>query len=144
MLVQQVEREQRMAQVVEHAQEQHDVEALAERGNVVDGELAELDLGAADLGGEARLGEVAFVGVDSHHAVRAAPLHLDRVEAGVAADIEHGLAAQVRRERVGEVTPLDGGVVAQEMVGRGLNPAQVEVVEPLAEVAVRAGGSPLC
>ncbi len=36
-----------MAQVVEHAHEEHDVEALAERADVVDRELAELDVEAA-------------------------------------------------------------------------------------------------
>ncbi len=36
MLADQVEREQRMAQMVEHAHEEHDVEALAERADVVD------------------------------------------------------------------------------------------------------------
>ena len=45
------------------------------------------------LGGEARLREVVVVEVDAEHALGAAPLHLDGVEAGVAADVEHGLAA---------------------------------------------------
>ena len=51
----------------------------------------------ADLGGEPRLGQVALVGVDAHDAVGPAALHLDRVEPGVAADVEHGLPAQVVR-----------------------------------------------
>ena len=40
-------------------------------------------------------------------ALGAAPLHLDRVEAGVAADVEHGLAAQVGGIACGEALPLD-------------------------------------
>jgi hypothetical protein len=44
VLVDQVERQQRVAQVVEHAHEEHEVEALAERADVVDRELAELDV----------------------------------------------------------------------------------------------------
>ena len=78
--------------MVEHAHEQHDVEPLAQRADVVDRQLPELDLGSADLGGEPRLRQIVVVEVDAEHALGAAPLHLDRVEAGVAADVEHGLA----------------------------------------------------
>ena len=102
MLVDQVERQQRMAQVIEHAHEEHEVEPLAERADVVDRQLAELDVEPVDLGGEAGLREIVLVEIDAEHALGAAPLHLDRVEAAVAADIEHGLAGQVRRDRVGE------------------------------------------
>ena len=38
MFVDQVERQQRMPQVVEHAHEQHDVEAFADRAEVIDRE----------------------------------------------------------------------------------------------------------
>ena len=43
MFVDQVERQQRMPEVVEHAHEQYDVEAFAERPDVVDREPTELD-----------------------------------------------------------------------------------------------------
>ena len=62
---------------------------LAERADVVDRELPELDVEAEHLGGEARLREVILVEIDAEHALGAAPLHLDRVEAAIAADIEH-------------------------------------------------------
>jgi hypothetical protein len=88
----QVQGQQRMAQVVEHAHEQHEVEALAELGDVVDRQLAELDVGALHLGGEAGLLQVAVVEIDTQHAVGAATFHLDGVEAAVAADIQHALA----------------------------------------------------
>ena len=130
MLVDQVERQQRVAQVVEHAHEEHEVEALAQRADVVDGQLAELDVEPGDLGGEAGLGQVVVVEVDAEHALGAAPLHLDRVEAAVAADVEHGLAGEVRRDRVGERSPLHRRVVAEEMVGRGRDAVEVDVVEP--------------
>ena len=109
VLVDQVEREQRMAQVVEHAHEEHDVEPLAERADVVDGQLAELDVEPVDLGGEARLRQIVLVGVDAEHARGAAALHLHRVEAGVAADVEHGLAAQIGRDRVREARHFTRG-----------------------------------
>ena len=95
MVVDEVEREQRVAQVIKHAHEEHDVEALAQRADVVDRELAELDVEPADLGGKARLRQVVVVEVDAEHPLGPAPLHLDRVEAAVAADIEHGLAGEI-------------------------------------------------
>src|SRR5579883_3651650 len=58
MLVNEVEGEQRMAQMVEHAHEKHDVEALAEPCDVIDRELAELDLGAAGRSGKAGLPKI--------------------------------------------------------------------------------------
>ena len=134
VLVDEVEREQRVAQVVEHPEEEHEVEALVEGGDVVDRELAELDVHAAHLGGEARLGEIAVVEIHGDHPVGAAPLHLDGVEAGVAADVEHGPPAQVARHRLGEVRPLVRRIVVQEMLGRGGDAAEVEVVEPRPEV----------
>ncbi len=67
VLVDQVEREQGMAQVVEHAEEEDDIELLAESSNVVDGELAILDVEIQHLGREPCLGEVIGVGVDADH-----------------------------------------------------------------------------
>ena len=65
-----VEREQRVPQMVEHAHEDDDVEAAAERSDVVDGEAPELDIVLAErLGGEPRLGEVAPVAVDAEHEI---------------------------------------------------------------------------
>ena len=131
MLADQVEREQRVAQVVEHAHEDHEVEPLAERADVIDRELGELDVVEAErLGREPRLREIAVVAVDAEHPRRAAPLHLDRVEARVAADVEHGLAGEVRRHGIGEATELGARIVAEEMVGRGLDAAQIDIVEP--------------
>jgi hypothetical protein len=77
VVVDQVQRQQRMAQVVEHAHEHHEVEALAQLADVVDRQLAKLDVLALHLGGEAGLLQVAVVEVDAEHAIGAAPLHLD-------------------------------------------------------------------
>jgi hypothetical protein len=133
VLVDPVEREERVAEVVEDAHEEDDVEALPERRDVVDAHPDELDLGAGDLGREARLRQVAVVGVDADDARRAAPLHLDRVEAGVAPDVEHGLAPEIGRDRALEAAPFQRGVVPQEMVRRRLHAVQIEVMEPLPE-----------
>ena len=81
--------------MIEHAHEQHDVEPFLQLGHVIDGELAKLNLEAADLGGEPRLVEIVLVEIDPEHPPGAAPLHLERVEAGIAADVEHACPAQV-------------------------------------------------
>src|SRR5690606_16550664 len=66
-------------------------------------------------------------------AIRAAALHLDRIEARVAPDVEHRLAAQIARDGGLEPPPFEGRVVAEEMVRRGAHAAEVEVVEPRPE-----------
>ena len=78
------------------------------------------------------------------HALRAAALHLDRIEAAVAADVEHGPAGQVRAARLARN-------VATSSPGsrRGNGPArsarrEVDVVEPGPELAgCGARASPL-
>ena len=70
--------------------------------DVVDGQMAELDVEPGHLGGEAGLRKVVVVEIDAEHARGAAPLHLDRVEAAIAADVEHALAAEIGRNGVGE------------------------------------------
>ena len=65
------------------------------RPDVVDRKLLELDVEPLDLGGEARLGEIIGVEVDADHPRGAAALHLQRIEAAVAADVEHGLASEI-------------------------------------------------
>src|SRR5712671_2117602 len=65
----------------------------------------------------------------------AAPLHLQRVESAVTADVEHRPPAQIGRDRVGEALPFDRRVIAEEMVGRGLDPAEIDIVKPGPELA---------
>ena len=119
--------------MVENAQEQHEVEALGQRGHVVDRELREFDVNAHHLRGEAGLAQIGVISVDAQHPRRTPPLHLDRVEAAVAADIEHSAPAQIGRQRMREAAPFDRRVVAEEMLGGGRHPAEVDVVEPRAQ-----------
>ena len=60
----QVKSEQWMAQMIENAHEDYEIKAFAECCHVVNGKLAELDLNAAHLCGEACLGEIAIVEID--------------------------------------------------------------------------------
>src|SRR5258706_7309373 len=87
--------------------------------DVVDRQMAEFDIQRRHLGGEARLREVGVVAIDAEHAPGAAPLEFHRIEAGIAADIEHALVGEILRNGVREAAPLDRWVVAQEMIRRG-------------------------
>ena len=91
----QVEGQERMAQMIENAQEQDEVEPLAEAAHVENRELTELDLDPGDLGGEGGLGQIVGIGIDGHDPLGAAALHLDGVEAAIAADVEHGPAGEI-------------------------------------------------
>ena len=62
--------------------------------------------------GKARLVEVLLVGVDGDDTSRAPLLHLNRIEPGVASDVENGLARQVLGNCMLERVPLRGWVVA--------------------------------
>ena len=67
--------------------------------------------------------------VDAQHPLRAPTLHLDRVKARVAADVEDALAGEILRQSGRKVMPLHGWVIAQEVVRRSFNPAHTNVVE---------------
>src|SRR5690625_7579830 len=54
MLVDQIERQQRVAKVVKHTHEQHDIEAFIQGCHIIDRELPERDLTARHLAGEGR------------------------------------------------------------------------------------------
>ena len=140
MLMDQVEGQERMAQMIENAQKQDDVEPLADAAHVVNRELTELDLDPGDLGGEGGLGQIVGIGIDGHDPLGAAALHLDGVEAAVAADVEHGLAGEIGRDGVREALPFDVGIVAQEMLGRGPDAAQPHVVEPWSQLVDALAG----
>ena len=126
MLADKVECEQRMPQMVQHAHEDHEVEPLPDRAHIVDVELGELDIVIAErFAREPGLREIALVAVDAEHARRAAALHLDRIEAGVAADVEHALARKILRQMRREAAEFRAWIIAEEMVGRGPHAAEV-------------------
>src|SRR3546814_11681123 len=84
VLVEKVQSEKRMAQVIEHAHEQDQIEALREMSDLIDRHLPELYVVSQNLGGERRLGEEAGVGVATDDPSRDAARHFHRVEASAA------------------------------------------------------------
>src|SRR4051812_29008805 len=115
MLVNEIERQERMAQVVKNAHEEHHIKPLVEASNIEDGELSKLDVMSCHLRGKARLSQIHIIKIDPDDPAGAALLHLDGIEASVAADIEHRLAGQILWNCVGEALPFDGGIIAEEM-----------------------------
>src|SRR5690606_24575727 len=67
MLIQKIERKQRVAQVVEHAHEDHQIESLRQPPDLVDRHLGKLDIHAGPVGREFRLAQVAGIAVDSDY-----------------------------------------------------------------------------
>ena len=57
-----------------------------------------------------------------------------RIEAAVAANVEHLGAGQILRNGRRDVLPLHVGKVAQKMVRRGCDAEEVDVVKPLAQL----------
>src|SRR5690606_23757755 len=62
------------------------------------------------------------------------PLRGQRVEAGIAPDVEHGAAGKRWREEMPELTRLDRRIVAEEVVRCGPYAGQLEIVKPGAEL----------
>src|SRR5258708_308907 len=82
---------------------------------------------------EAGLGEVGLIEIYSEDAIRAPPLHLDRVKTGIAADIEDCLAAQIGGNGMRKVLPFDPGIISQKMIGSGADAPEIKIVKPIAK-----------
>src|SRR5690348_17140646 len=119
-----------MAKVIEHAHEQDDVETLADRADVIHREWTKFDIETGNARGKARLIEITLVAIDAQHPRGTASLHLDGIEAAVAANVEDALAGEILRDLVAEALPHDGGKIAEKMIGRGGDAGKAEIVEP--------------
>src|SRR5436309_14210119 len=118
MLVNEIEREQRMTQMIKNSKKQNDVESFLEFVNVVHGKFSKLDIKPKRARREARLSEIAVIEIDTKHAIGAATLHLDAVESAVTTDVEHRFATQIRRNSILKPLPLYAWVIAKKMIGR--------------------------
>src|SRR4051794_4655734 len=99
MLVNQIERQQRVAQVIEHAQEEHDIKFFVQKRDVVNRQTTKLDVEPVHLGCKAGLIQILVFAVDTEHARGTATLHLDRIETCIAANIEDGAVGKIRKSR---------------------------------------------
>jgi hypothetical protein len=77
MFINQIQCEQGMTQMVEHAEKQHDVEPFSKRPDVVHGDVAKFDVEAADFRSKARLAQIILIRIDAEHACCSVPLHFE-------------------------------------------------------------------
>src|SRR5471032_150011 len=117
--------------MVKDAHKQDIVELTGNRINIINGTLGKLDLQTKDLRGKARLIEITIVHVNAQNAAGASLLEFNGMEAAVASDVEDGGARQIRGQRGSDVLPLYIRKIAQEMMRRGENAIQVDIVEPI-------------
>src|SRR3954470_13568510 len=122
-----------MTQMIENTHENDEVETFPQRTDVVDRHFAELDVETVHVGREARLRQVVVAGVESEDAGRAAPLHLHRVESGIASDVEDRAAGKICWNGVGKAPPFHRGIIAQKMLGRCMHAVEIKVVKPGAQ-----------
>src|SRR5947199_6429173 len=101
--------------MIEHAHEDHEVERLSEPSDVVDREIAKLDIELIDLGGKPRLRQIFFATVESENAVGPSALHLHRIKSGIASDVQNRLSFQRFGHDPREIAPLHRRVVAEKM-----------------------------
>src|SRR5215208_767893 len=112
MLVNEIEREQRMAQMIKNSEKQDDVESFVEFVNVVDREFSKVDITPKRAGSETRLRKIAVIEIDGDDAVCAAAFHFDAVKSGVATDVEDCFATQIRRNGKLKSFPFYARVIA--------------------------------
>src|SRR5262249_11315040 len=130
VLVNEIEREKRVAQVIENTEEKHDVEALFQRADVVDRELAKFYLRSLYFRGEARLREIFIVPIDAEDSLGTTGLHRKRVESRIAADVQNRKTGEIGRDSLTETAPFDAGIISEKVSRRGRHAHEVEVVKP--------------
>jgi hypothetical protein len=135
VLVDEIQREKRMAQVIENAHEQHDVERFTEGGHVIYRQLLKFDIDFTNLCSKTRLGEISLIEINRHDAIGPAFLHLNRVKARVATNVQHGPPVKIERDGVRELPPFVLRVVSKKMVRRSGHASEVKVVKPFAQLA---------
>src|SRR5262249_15005281 len=94
---------------------------------VIDRTLLKIKVDAQSLGGEPCLIQIAIIDIDSQHPAGAAFLHLNRIEAAVAAYVENRGPPQIRRYGIQSLPPFDTGKIAQKMMGRGGTPCRLRL-----------------
>src|SRR5690349_18697201 len=77
VLVQHIERQQRMPQVIQNAEKQNQIKLLPQFMKLINGKATKIDLHATDVGRKPRLGQVSVVRVNADDSVGAAQLHLN-------------------------------------------------------------------
>ena len=83
--------------MVEHTEEEHDVELLVECSDVIDRHLGKFDVNADGISSKPRLPQIVGIDVDTKYPRGTASFHLKRIKAAVTAYIKNSSAAQIGR-----------------------------------------------
>jgi hypothetical protein len=130
-----IEAEERVAQVIEHAHEQHEIPLFAGGSEIVHLHVPELDtIAQRELACRPiRLAKEQRLHIDTGD-LRAAPRELEGVEARVAPDVQRTPPCQLRRQIGRDLRPLERRKIAERVVRCRLRSVRkVQVVEPRPE-----------
>src|SRR5438045_7593046 len=114
MLVDQIQREQRMPQMIKDPEKQNDIELLAKLVHVIDREFSKFDVQRERVGCEMCLRQIPLAEINAKHAISSAPFHLNAIEASVATDIEYAFTSQICRNRLLESFPYHACNIADQ------------------------------
>src|SRR5437773_672581 len=119
--------------MIENSHEQHVVELPWDGVGFVHRKFFEFNIQSERIGRKPGLVKVAVININTNHSARAAPLHLDRVKPGVAAQVEHRCTLQVLRKNGSKILPLNVREISKKMMGRCEYPEKINVVKPFSQ-----------
>jgi hypothetical protein len=106
---------------VENSHKDHEIELFLKISHIPDRQASEFDICAFYLRSEASLAKIMFVRINPKHARGPPAFHLKRVEPGVAADVQNGLARRALRNCIAKRFELYTRIVAEKVFRRRLD-----------------------
>src|SRR6476646_229569 len=119
--------------MVKNAHKKHIVKLSRNLICVIYRTLLELDLHSKCLGGKASLPQIPVIYVYSQNTRCTPLLHLQAIETGVAADVQHCRAGQVFWDRLRDVSPFNTRKIAEKVLRRRVYTVKIQVVEPFSQ-----------
>ena len=116
--------------MIENAHEEHEIKALVERSNFINGKRAKLDIATIHGSGKACLRKIILVAIDAEGTARTSAFHFDTVEAGIAADIKYALARKIVWNKSPELILFDPWIIAKKMIRGRCHALQFHILEP--------------
>jgi hypothetical protein len=130
VLVNQVEREERVPQMIEDTHKDDEIEPFSKARHVPHCHPTKFDINLFYLRRKSCLSEIVLIGVNTQHLGCTATLHFKRIEARIASDVQHALAGEISRYRMPESRELCFRIVAEEMIRRRLYAAEAHIMKP--------------
>ncbi len=132
VIAEKIQGQQRMPEVVQNSHEEDDIKGSSQLRDVINGHALPGDVYFFDFRRKPGLRQITGILINPEHRCGAELAALYGVEAGIAADIEHRPAADIRKVGL-QVAPLHPGIVAEKMVRGGADATELHVVKPGAE-----------